>query len=71
MDRAFTTLATLSDLEQRLRARPDAERLAVAYAEAAARTRRRPMRTDACYRYPRGRITDVIPYSPALAGLPS
>ncbi|MEM6994507.1 MAG: hypothetical protein AAF721_28585 [Myxococcota bacterium] len=60
-------LCPFVDLEARLSTPVCRRALAEAYAASAARIRRRPMRLNTRYRYPRGRATDTLPLSPALA----
>ncbi len=65
MARSFVDLPSFAALEDRLRSAPDPERLARNFVRCHAHARPRPMVPSAIYRYPRGRVTDRIPLSPA------
>lgn len=60
-------LEALLELEERwLDSSPSLEQRAAAYAQTAARVRRRPPPAQMIYRYPRGRRTDAVPLATAL-----
>ena len=54
------------DLEDRLTHGPSQEALASAYVRANRRAGRRPRPVKTLYRYPRGRVIDLVPLSAAL-----
>ena len=54
------------DLEDRISHAPSREALAQAYIRANRRAGRRPRPVKMIYRYPRGRVTDLVPLSAAL-----
>lgn len=54
------------DLEDRISRAPSRENLAEAYVRDAGRAGRRPRVVKTIYRYPRGRVIDLLPLSAAL-----
>jgi len=54
------------DLEDRITPGPSREALATAYVRANRRAGRRPRPVKTLYRYPRGRVIDLVPLSAAL-----